>query len=325
MSITPTVSHILPSHFITEGQKNKKKKRHREDDIGAEDIGERLKEKKKKRKTRHSEQGDPAVQPAADLAFPSLATVQHIDNLHVKKSKKDKGKQPESSQPIESAHHSIDPSLALNAQTSAAALISAIVAAATGTQDPALPDHTQPPLEPHYIDPHSSQHFMPYPFMPYSYGAPPYSSQNTMPPPTFFSAPPNVSFSELTFGSNDDVLRALQALDMSKITNVLKTLEEATASAGEPPSAMQPQPTSLGQIPATSGAILGQDQNSSVRHTRTLDMRTPGPEHQTLPDHAYVLATKWLNTSKLSELVRTEGWMIYLRYPLFSFRPRFGL
>ncbi|KAF9464388.1 hypothetical protein BDZ94DRAFT_1162036 [Collybia nuda] len=72
----------------------------------------------------------------------------------------------------------------------------------------------------------------------------------------------------------------------------------------------QIQSTPLGQVPVTSGAILGfasQEPNTSTGHRRTLDMTLPGTEHHTRADHAYLLANKWLNAGKLSELVRTEG------------------
>ncbi|EIW82339.1 hypothetical protein CONPUDRAFT_55123 [Coniophora puteana RWD-64-598 SS2] len=36
-------------------------------------------------------------------------------------------------------------------------------------------------------------------------------------------------------------------------------------------------------------------------------MSLPGPEHAANPDHAHMLANKWMNASKLAELVKTEG------------------
>jgi hypothetical protein len=42
-------------------------------------------------------------------------------------------------------------------------------------------------------------------------------------------------------------------------------------------------------------------------YKRTIDMSLPGGEQHINPAHAHILATKWLNASKLAELVREEG------------------
>ncbi|KII94886.1 hypothetical protein PLICRDRAFT_98811 [Plicaturopsis crispa FD-325 SS-3] len=85
-----------------------------------------------------------------------------------------------------------------------------------------------------------------------------------------------------------------------------------------PPDERGPTPAQLGQIPQSSESILGQPSKPPARsnkqppegqpqHKRTLDMSLPGPEIYGNPEHAHILATKWMNASKLSELVRTEG------------------
>ena len=43
-----------------------------------------------------------------------------------------------------------------------------------------------------------------------------------------------VPFSQLAFGSNEDVLRALQELDITKTASVLKTLGDAVANTNTP-------------------------------------------------------------------------------------------
>ncbi|KAF8076560.1 nucleolar protein [Lyophyllum atratum] len=301
-------SGIQPSQFQDpDAPKRKKKKRRREEEHEAEDAGGLREKKKKKKKRHHTEQE--AVQEESVVDPPQVQLADTVPVKHKKSKKRDKGKQRESPQP------EIDPTLASNTQASAAALISAIVAAATGAPDNSIPveEAQPPPLEPQFdptMVPHPSQHFMPYPFMPYGYGAPPYMPPHAM-SPTFFPTQTNLPFSELNFASNDDVLRALQALDMSKITNVLKTLGEAAATANEPAgSAMQQLLTPLGQVPVGSGAILGlpsEGQGPPAHHRRTIDMSLPGTEHHTSPDHAYLLANKWLNAAKLADLVKTEG------------------
>ena len=170
--------------------------------------------------------------------------------------------------------------------------------------------------------PHLAQpQFMPYPFMPHGYGAPPFVPQNTAPPPTIFPPSMSLPFPDLSFASNEDVLRALQALDMSKITSVLKTLGDAAAA--QPFQGEQARAPSLGQVPVASGAILSHAANEpdpNPKHRRTLDMSLAGPDQEINPDHAYLLANKWLNAGKLSELARTEGGRILLAVANFLIR-----
>lgn len=301
------IDSIVSASPDIEVSKKKKKKRHHEDAHEPQDAPE----KKKKRKKQHSEQEpDIQVQTAVDPALLTTVSTNDAPPVKRKKKKKDKELQPAAAPPADPVQ--IDDSNA-NPQAAAAALISAIVAAATGNSD-SVPEHPQHPHEfqpqvPPYMPPHPQ--YLPYPFNPYPYGVSPFMSPNALPPITVF--PPNMSlpFSEMTFGSNDDVLRALQALDMSKITSVLKTLGDAAAAVSEQSSVGgQPRPILLGQVPVASGAILGHPSNEASptsRHRRTLDMSLAGSEHQDNPDHAYLLANKWLNAGKLSELARTEG------------------
>jgi hypothetical protein len=299
---SPTFAH--PHIFINptahnEVAKRKKKKRQHEDNDDQHDGPE----KKKKRKKQVSEQADAqnVVDPALLSSLPSEAAP-----VKRKRKKKDKEKQPAAAPSAEPAQPEDD----VNPQAAAAALISAIVAAATSS-----PEYVQEPPQPYppqlpYMLPHPAQpQFMPYPFNPYPYGDPAYMPTNAL-PTTVFPPTMNLPFSEMTFGSNDDVLRALQALDMSKITNVLKTLGDAAAvMSGQSATGEQARPTPLGQVPVASGAILGHASNessSAPRHKRTLDMSLAGVD-QTNPDHAYLLANKWLNASKLTELARNEG------------------
>ena len=308
------------THSSIDDPSPKKKKKRRREDVGdatAEDGDDRVKEKKRKRKKRDAEQplvGPPIVQSVAVEGTP----------LSKKKSRKDKGKQI-TQQPgtvdfqNQDTIPQMDPQLVLpsnaSSQASTAAFLSAIVAAAAST--PELdPSQIHSQYHPHIVPQHQ---YLPYPPMQYDYNADPHFLQQPQQPPTLFPTPMNLPFSELAFGSNDDVLRALQDLDLSKIANVLKTLGEAAAAANVPfgqPSFIPPSaihqaqaPTPLGQVPTASNTILGlpQKQTNVPEHRGTIDMNLPSPEHHTSPDHAHLLANKWLNANKLAELVRTEG------------------
>lgn len=196
-----------------------------------------------------------------------------------------------------------------NAQASTAAFLSAIVAAATGSLD------ANSTMQSQYVQEH--QQFMPpfsvqYPYQPLTY------PQNPVEP----AAPVPMPLSDMSFGSNEDVLRALHELDISKIANVLKTLGDAAAAANlptfgmqqtfsPPPGPMPPPPTlpvhhnSAGH---SSTSTTPNSRESNTRgHRRTLDMSARPPDQNTNPDHAYLLANKWLNANKLAELVKAQG------------------
>ncbi|KDR83959.1 hypothetical protein GALMADRAFT_55649 [Galerina marginata CBS 339.88] len=73
---------------------------------------------------------------------------------------------------------------------------------------------------------------------------------------------------------------------------------------------MQLPPAVVGQFPVPSNAILGVPSKHPphvVGHRRTINMALPGNEQHSNPEHAYILANKWLNASKLAELVKDEG------------------
>ncbi|KAF9569102.1 hypothetical protein CPC08DRAFT_624330 [Agrocybe pediades] len=73
---------------------------------------------------------------------------------------------------------------------------------------------------------------------------------------------------------------------------------------------MQPVQPSLDQAASTSNTMLGVPNKQTMingSHKRTINMSLPGNEQLMNPDHAYILANKWLNASKLAELVRDEG------------------
>jgi predicted nucleic acid-binding Zn ribbon protein len=143
-----------------------------------------------------------------------------------------------------------------------------------------------------------------------------------------------VPLNDLTSGSNEDILRNMQDLDldMGKIANVLRTLSEAAAAAnannvkqsqqqhqagflgGQASSTTAiPPPPALNQVPSTAGDILtsassGEPKQTKPTHNR-VDMSLPAPAEQNAnsADHAYLLANKWMNAGKLAEMVKSQG------------------
>ena len=156
------------------------------------------------------------------------------------------------------------------------------------------------------FDPQSSSSY-PYPAMPNDLSLnaggfqPPHSLSNTTVP-------------DLDYASNDDILRALQDLDVTKIATVLKTLGEAAATANVPlnltslPSTILQRPHAATPIDPTLSNSSAVAESSAPRvpqhHRRIVDTRQESLEHS---DHAVLLATKWLNAQKLAELAKTEG------------------
>ncbi|EPQ59077.1 hypothetical protein GLOTRDRAFT_33370 [Gloeophyllum trabeum ATCC 11539] len=86
-------------------------------------------------------------------------------------------------------------------------------------------------------------------------------------------------------------------------------------SAFVPPLPPPPPPTSassaLGKRPATSDVILGRTQRKTADDTRKAQKKIDNamlvPDTPPNAAHANLLATKWLNTTKLAELAETQG------------------
>ena len=273
------------------GDKKKKKKRpHDSDQAAGIDSAQG---RKKKHKHRDKDQES---QPVVDRPL------EHELSSTPKKRKKSKTKAPASP---------TDAEIEASSHASAAALLSAIVAVSVSNSEPSMSMHYDS-----QAIPQPNQPFAPYPY-PFggssAFHCDPISTQT----PSLFPSAGNLSgvaFSQLAFGSNEEVLRALQDLDITKIANVLKTLGEAAANANPPPqvnvmpSELQPPPSAVWQVPATSNVILGiPPRESSTSGSKNLNMNLPGNEQHANPDHAYLLANKWLNATKLAELVRDEG------------------
>jgi hypothetical protein len=207
----------------------------------------------------------------------------------------------------------IDPELlqSSNLNSSTSAFLSAIVAAASATKEATASQDIPPYSHPQYIPngPPPSQHYVSHAPMPYPYHIPPVE-QSSQP----FLLSSSVPLSEM---SNEDILRALQDIDIHKITNVLKTLNDAASAANisltpQPVYMEQPVPSGsqmhgpapFAPVPTPSTALRApQLQN---KNQRKLAVALHGPHHAN-QSHAQMLSTKWLNANKLAELVKTEG------------------
>lgn len=286
---------------VLDKKKKKRKKRSREDD--QPNAGEAT-ESRKKRKENGSHSGDHLVPVENPSAKDKEAPSKNID----------KGKGKEKVTPLS---EQTDAEIEANSQASAAALLSAIVAV------------TGHPLS--TVQPHFDSTFNPYAPVHYGFPMPQVSyDPNGSQHPSMFSNPPGTSiiptdgnFTDLAFVSNEDILRALRDLDMSKIASVLKSIGEAAASAQNSPfpnpmpfmapQLDQRQPTAAGQPSIGVLAFVDPKQNgASLGHKRIINMSLPGNEQHAHPDHAYVLANKWLSTNRLAELVRTEGMAFFI-------------
>ncbi|KAH9062775.1 hypothetical protein EDB87DRAFT_1605825 [Lactarius vividus] len=180
------------------------------------------------------------------------------------------------------------------------AFLNAIVAAATATAAP--PGHSSNFSHACFDVPSSSSY--------------PYSTGASGPPPNAAAFQPPVSFStvavpDLEYSSNEDILRALQDLDVTKIATVLKTLGEAAAAANIPVTSLssiitqRPLP-----IPTTSSnpvATTERPTRLASQHNRHSANESSQQGPLAHSDHADLLATKWLSANKLAELARTQG------------------
>ena len=273
----------------------KKKKRFPESDQAVEIDSAQGRKKKRKHRDNDQESATQDPQPVAPKPLGNDVSPKP------KKRKKGKGKAPASP---------TDAEIEASSHASAAALLSAIMASV---------QNSDPLMSTHYDSQTASQPHRPFASYPYPcFGSPAFHSDPAQAPSAFPSAANlgGVPFSQLAFGSNEDVLRALQELDITKIASVLKTLGDAAVNANAPKFASQvnsmpseqPPPPAVWQVPATSNVILGIPPKPSTSGNKILlNMSLPGNEQHTNPDHAYLLANKWLNATKLAELVRDEG------------------
>lgn len=131
--------------------------------------------------------------------------------------------------------------------------------------------------------------------------------------------------------TNEDILRALQDLDITKITGALQSLGEVaaathislpnlTTSAPSPPPVRVPPPKSAATKIATSVpnpqthpspinqqvTAANDEQPANARPSFTAPPPPAYTSNQN-PEHAQLLYTKWLNNAKLADLAKTIG------------------
>ncbi|KAG9317467.1 hypothetical protein JVU11DRAFT_1669 [Chiua virens] len=285
----------------SQSNKSPKNKRARNDSTGDVDPGTRDKKKKKNSTLSTHEQDNTLVthSPAHDPDVPPETDKEAVDALTGE---------------IDQQDISVD-----SQQASSAAFLNAVVAAASATSDAQpidIPSYqASPPYHDQQILPHQPPFIYPpvhYDFHdPSQFGEP--SSQGH---PVFTGLVGPLP--DFHFASNDDIIRAIQDMDVSKIASVLKSLGDAAAASASvtnpPPFVPPPPPMPSNPIPpqvnlpsTSTGLILSSvPKSTKSSHKRVLDMSLPGPE-QPNPEHAHILANKWMNASKLAELVKTQG------------------
>ena len=253
----------------------------------------------KKRKKRIAE-----VVHASPQGFSSVPTV---DQPGVQSKQRRKASAKQRTQ-VETEVRDVDelpnsPSDITSQSQSPTAFLNAVVAAASAT---AVPSGSPTDFNHSCFDaPPSSS----YPYSTTSSDHP--SNATAFQPPVPFST---VAVPELEYASNDDILRALQDLDVTKIATVLKTLGEAAAAANMPLTslssiiAQRPLPTSPASTTPSDLVINAERPTRRVpQHHRRRANVSSHQEPLAHSDHADLLATKWLSANKLGELAKTQG------------------
>ncbi len=279
-------NNAFTDHQLIDQPKTAKRKRNR-DKEGRESI----KQKKKL---------------AVEAAHVSPRESSTISATHRSSAQSKKGKKTSSSKPstqvvpdLTNTDESLVPS-SPSQSPSPESFLDAVVSAASATSA-----HSESPynLSQPCFDPQSSSSY-PYSPLPNNLSL----NAGAFQPPDSFS---NTTGPDLNCASNDDILRALQDLDVTKITTVLKTLGEAAAAANVPlnvtslPSTLLQRPHPAIPIdPSLSNSTAiaeGSTPRVPQHHKRLVDTGQESLEHS---DHAVLLATKWLGTVKLAELAK---------------------
>lgn len=292
--------------------KQKKRKRGGEDseDRSASADGEATGRKKSKKKKLPPQDGSTAIAQETPNGESSVPSEPPHPAEKTAKTKKTNGNRRDKEIPI-------DPVLTASSEGPAdpqtIAVLQALVAAAETTNPQLMP--TQVPVDQQLIhlpfDPNSQMMF-PGHFMPIAPGFPYHMHPGFVDPAGLVNgAPGRLSLPELASHANEEIMRTLQGVDLAKLQGVLQVLGDAAAAAesssdmlhtpgfqGIPPPPTLP-PTK--QNPAPSHTILGQPSKNNEP--------PPPPDWQQFanPAHAELLATKWMNTTKLKEMAQTEG------------------
>lgn len=292
-------NNAFTSHQLIDQPNTVKRKRNKD-----KDVGEAIKQKKKRKKA------------TAEVVHVSPRESSSISTSHRSSAQPQKGKKATSKRsgrvvpdPV-NANESLVPS-SPSQSPSPESFLNAVVSAASVTSA-----HSESPynLAQPCFDQQSSSTYH-YPTMPNDLSL----DGGGFQPPDSLS---NTSVLDLNYASNDDILCALQDLDVTKIATVLKTLGEAAAAANVPlnitslPSTILQRPHTATPIDPTLSNSTAVPDSSAPRvpqhHRRLVDTRQESLDHS---DHAVLLATKWLNPQKLGELAKTQG-QCYTMSPL---------
>ncbi|KLO08456.1 hypothetical protein SCHPADRAFT_835344 [Schizopora paradoxa] len=116
--------------------------------------------------------------------------------------------------------------------------------------------------------------------------------------------------------NNEEVLRALQELDVTKLADVLRSFGQQNQLQGQPDEPQQqPIPSipgngdalHVGQLPAPSALLLGQPLRNPPKLPTSTAVSMPIAGTEDNAEHAHLLSTRWLTPQKLAELVKTKG------------------
>jgi len=296
-----------PGGAVKVNQKKRKRGGEGAHDRSASADSEVTGRKKYKKKKSPPQDGTAAI--SRDTAIGGSSAPSEPPQPAKKKKKKGKGRETEIP---------IDPALTANSEgppdPQTIAFIQALVAAAD-TTNPQL-TLAQVPVDQQLLHPAfdpNAQMMFPGHFMPMVSGFPYHMQHGFVDPAGLVNGiPGRPSLPELASHANEEIMRTLQGVDLAKLQGVLQVLGDAAAAADHPPDMLHLPPGFQGippppvlpptkQNPAQSHTILGQPSKSNNP--------PPPPDWQQFPNpvHAELLATKWMNTTKLKEMSQTEG------------------
>jgi len=281
------------SHQVSSQPGTAKRKRDK-DSATIKNAGDAVKQKKRKRAA------EAAHTSPQESSSTSIANQSSAKSKEVNKTSSELGTlvAPD----LGDTNESLDPSPPSQSQ-SPDGFLDAVVSAASAT---GAPSETPYSFSNTCFDPSSSSS---YPYAAISNELP--LDPAAFQPPDSFS---NTAVPDLAYASNDDILHALQDLDVTKIASVLKTLGEAAAAANVPltslPSTLLRRPPPATPNDSTPSNSVGTAQCQALpvtQHDRHLVDLNTHRESLEYSDHAELLATKWLSAQKLAELAKTQG------------------
>lgn len=326
-------TYDLASGGATDRPKKKRKRLDREERDAADDVDHKngkVTTKRKKKNKPIEGTADAVAVEEADGRDVAVIDAKAVGGVKGPKKKLGKGRRTEHIESTQQRPGSIepflDPQLATPNIQGSTTFISSV---ATAPSPLSNSQEGSPPLSTPLVDCPGY-----YPMPP---GYPPGVPPALLPHPEAGAFIPNASFnSDGTFANglntNEDILRAIQELDLTKLAAVLKAFGDA-ASVGSVPfnlaSCLSPQHAvpyytggpnepSGSQVPAFSSAILGQPPKNPPKFLAATKKRSTAVTMPVLttnqnPEHAHILATRWMNASKLAEMVKETGSFLWIR------------